>query len=316
MKDVFYVARIRPSPAIWLAQHRLALQDAWRALRQAGLGSLMTLLVIAVSLALPAALLALLEMGDNLTLNWQQENSITVFLQQEVDAETALTLAASMAERADVKTADILTSGDALEEFRRYSGFGDVLAALSTNPLPHQILVTPLDSASVDEIRQLASELQTLPESATVDYDQDWILRLNALLQTGKRLAHALAVGLAIAVIMIIGNTIRLEILNRHSEIEIAKLVGATDAYIRRPFLYTGLLYGALGASVSWLLVALLLLFIWIPLGQLEALYATQLTLRPFSLLRLGQVVPAGLLLGILGAWLAVGRQLKKIRPD
>ncbi len=310
------MARIRPGFTIWLVQHRVALQDAWRALRHAGIGSLMTVLVIAVALALPAALLALLDMGDDLTLNWQQENSLTVFLQPDIDAETALALAASMATRADVKTANILTSGDALEEFRRYSGFGDILAALSTNPLPHQILVTPLDAADVNEIRRLASELKTLPQAATVDYDQDWILRLNAVLKTGQSLAHALALGLAIAVIMIIGNTIRLEILNRHSEIEIAKLVGATDAYIRRPFLYTGLLYGLLGASVSWLLVAFLLLFISFPLGQLEALYATQLELRPFSLLRLGQLMPAGLILGILGAWLAVRRQLKKIRPN
>lgn len=297
-------------------QHRLALQDAVRALRQSVLASLMTLLVIAVALALPAALLALLELGTNLTDDWQQENSITVFLHNSLDDEAALLLAEQIAAREDVEQASLLTSGDALEEFRRYSGFGAVLDALSSNPLPHQVLVLPVQGANRDAIDQLAQALGALPGTDQVEYDQDWMLRLNAMLDTGKRLVEALALGLALAVIMIVGNTIRLEILNRHNEIEIAKLVGATDQYIRRPFLYTGLLYGMLGALLGWLLLGTLLLVLQGPLGRLELLYMTDFGLQPLSLVRLGQLLLAGWILGLLGAWLAVGRQLRSIRPD
>ena len=280
------------------------------------LASLMTLLVIAVALALPATLLAILDLGSHLVNDWDEQQSVTLFLKQEIDAESALSLSASIEEMDGVASAELRTSGDALAEFRIYSGFGDALNALDENPLPNLLLINPEETIDGERLEQIVKQLKQLPEADLVEYDQLWIERLESITATGKRLVQALGIILGLAVLMIIGNTIRLEISTRHSEIEIAKLVGGTNGFIRRPFLYTGFLYGSIGALTAWLLVALLLITLNEPLGRLEELYSTDLPLNAFDLLRLSYLFPSGIILGLVGAWLAVGRQLLNINPE
>jgi cell division transport system permease protein len=297
-------------------QHKRAIKIALSDLFRRPLASLMTILVLAIALALPATLLALLNLGEQLTSEWSSERTVTLFLKSDTDAEAALLLSATIEEMEGVDSTELRTSADALAEFRLYSGFGDALDALEENPLPNHILIRPSESSDNDAIKLLVNSLATLPESDLVEYDQAWVERLNSFTETARRFADALAAALAIAIAMIIGNTIRLEIATRHSEIEITRLVGGTDGFIRRPFLYTGMLYGFSGALLGWLLVSLLLLFLKSPLHELETLYATSLPLRPFDLQRLALLLPAGILLGMLGAALTVGRHLVTIQPE
>lgn len=300
----------------WLDQHKRSLHSAVNDLLRRPIASLMTLLVIAVALALPSTLLALLQVSDNLTADWSNERSITLFLKSGIEDEKALILSSSIESLADVVSTDLLTSADALAEFRLYSGFGETLDALATNPLPNLILVKPVDTITDESLETLINKLTKLPESDIVEYDQLWIQRLNAITAAGKRLALAFGIALAIAVVMIIGNTIRLEIANRHDEIEISRLVGGTNGFIRRPFLYTGLLYGLTGAFFAWLLVSMFLLTLHQPVNQLEQLYSAQLDLHAFDFFRLMLLIPTGLALGLSGAWTAVSRQLSTIQPS
>ncbi|HBH35176.1 MAG TPA: hypothetical protein DDW45_01840 [Gammaproteobacteria bacterium] len=171
------------------------------------------------------------------------------------------------------------------------------------------------DSSSI-EIRKLAAELKEESITDSIEYDQGWIERLQAITRAIRRVVQALGFGLGLAVMLIIGNTIRLEIMNRRQEIEVTRLVGGSDGFIRRPFLYIGLGYGLLGALIAWLLVSILLMLLSGPLGRLAELYDTAISLSAFSLHALLLLIPIGISFGLAGAWLAVSRHLSSINPE
>lgn len=278
--------------------------------------TLMTLLVIGITLALPASLLSLLQVSNSVAGNQPHIPSLSMFLKPGIIDEKALTLAATMEQKLEIERVELLTSADAMEEFREYSGFGNALDALQENPLPNVLLVHLADGIDRIALDNLVGELRSLPVTDTIDYDQGWIERLQAITDAIRRAIQAIGIGLALAVMLIIGNTIRLEILNRKQEIEVSRLVGGSDAFIRRPFLYTGLAYGLFGALLAWLLVALLLLIVSGPLGRLAHLYDAEISVAFFGAQALVILIPVGVILGLAGAWLAVSRHLVAIRPE
>jgi cell division transport system permease protein len=276
--------------------------------------SLLTMLVLGVALALPAGLRVLVENADALSDSWHGAADFTVYLKMNVDAVRARALAHEIEGRADVAGVRVIDRDQALAEFRARSGFGDALDALDGNPLPNTLVVHPTSGVS-GNVEAIAEELRKLPETDLVQLDTQWVQRLRAMLALAERVVDIATVLLGLAVAVVVGNTIRLEINNRSTEIEVTKLVGGTDTFIRRPFLYLGLCYGVAGAVAAAALVFAALALAAPRVGVLADLYGSSFRLTGLSARETVALVAGGGLLGWLGAWLATARHLKAIEP-
>jgi cell division transport system permease protein len=277
----------------------------------------MTAAVIGIALALPTGLYLLLDNIDRLSGSWDGQASLSVFLQTNVTEQAAAMLADRVAGWPEVGSVELVTPAQALDEFRQYSGFADVLDSLHENPLPAVLIVTPAPGhAHPKDAAGLQARLAALPETDLVQIDLEWVQRLAAILDMTRRGILVISVLLGLAVLLVIGNTIRLEIQNRREEILVTKLIGATNAFVRRPFLYGGVWYGILGALIAWLLVQAGFWLLADPVSHLAGLYQSAFRLQtlPWSMLNL--LLGGGILLGLLGSWLAVGRHLDAIEPD
>lgn len=298
----------------WLTHHLTTLFTSFGQILRTPLPSLMTAMVIGIALALPAGLYLLLENVQHLSNEWNGTAQISLFLKQTVGEEKAQNLADWLLQKKEISGVQIITPTQALEEYRNLSGFGQALTALEDNPLPY-VLIVQLATANTDLGERLLEELKRKPEIEVAQFDMLWLKRLFAMIALVRRGVIILASLLTLAVLLVIGNTIRLAIYNRREEIEIHKLFGATDAFIRRPFLYAGGWYGLLGGIIAWLLVHFCFWLLQDPVKQLSLLYYSQFELVTLDLLSSLALLLTGGLLGLIGAWLAVGRHLKEIQP-
>ena len=307
---------LRDRSQAWLQHHRLSARDSLRRLLYNPLASVLTWLVIGIALALPVSLFVALDNVRSVSGQWDSPAQISLFLRAEMSLQAARQLELRLAAWPGVAETRLVSRQDALLEFQQLSGFGDVLQNLDDNPLPNLILVTPADEFLHSE---KAAGLQAqLQEEAGVEralLDMAWVQRLNALMHLSQRLVLVLAAILALGVLLVIGNTIRLAIENRRDEIVVVKLVGGSDAFVRRPFLYTGLWYGLGGAMLAWLTVSLALWGLRSPLSALSLLYQSGFQLQGLGPMGGLQLLLLGALLGLSGAWLAVSRHLSKIQP-
>jgi cell division transport system permease protein len=294
--------------------HRDNLVDAVRRLRRQPFATLLTVLVIAIALALPAGLRVAVSNLGALSSGWQSAADFTVYFKLEVPTDRARALAREIASRPDVGSVQFVDRGTALEDFRAHSGFGSALDALEGNPLPDALVVRPASGAAGD-VEGIAAAIRKLPETDLVQLDTQWVARLRALLALGHRIVYLATVLLGLAVAIVIGNTIRLEIQNRSAEIEVTKLVGGTNGFIRRPFLYLGLCYGLAGAAAAYLLILGTLAILGAPVSHLAALYDSRFALAGLSWREAGVLLAGGALLGWLGAGLATARHLRAIEP-
>ena len=308
--------RRRLSPRIFLQRHAQVALDSLGRLYRNRVASLMTASVIAIALAMPSGLYLLLGNLERLSGSWDGQASLSVFLQQDISSDEAAALATQVGEWPGIESVQLITPAQALEEFTRQSGFADVLGVLEENPLPHVMIVLPSgeynDPAAANTLRE---RFEKLPETALAQLDLQWVQRLAAILDIAERVILIISALLALAVMLVIGNTIRLEIQNRRDEIVVTKLIGATNGFVRRPFLYSGIWYGTLGGSVAWLLVATGFWLLSEPVSRLAGLYHSDFSLETLPLPLLGILLAAGMLLGLLGSWLAVGRHLAAIEP-
>jgi len=272
--------------------------------------------VIGIALALPSGLYVLTGNLQRLSTQWDGGASLSLFLRHEVTTGQAGALADKLRQWPEIEQLRLITPQEALVEFRELSGFGDTLDTLDENPLPAVLAIKPADSAAQAEpAAALLERLRALPEVDLAQLDLQWVKRFNAIVDIVQRSIWVLASLLGLAVLLVTGNTIRLEIQNRREEIEITKLIGATSAFIRRPFLYSGLLYGLGGALLAAVLVELAFLQLNSPVRQLAGLYESSFRLQMLSFSESLTLLAAGSLLGLLGAWLAVGRHLADIEP-
>ncbi len=300
----------------WLMHHVYVFLASIKQFFRTPITNLMTAAVIGITLALPTGLLVLLENAHNLSANWGGTLQISLFLDVNVTDEVAHSLSEELLNRDDIQSVRVVTREEALNEYRELSGFADALDALDTNPLPAVLVLQPINiDANLDKNNGLLRELEALPEVDIAQFDIHWLQRLFAILEVIQRGIIVLASVLCAAVLLIVGNTIRLSIYSRHEEIEVNKLFGATNGFIRRPFLYTGLLYGLSGAIFAWLLVNLSFWLLEQPIKQLSRLYYA-----PFELITLtwqsgSLLLLIGVVLGIIGAWLSVERHLHEIQP-
>jgi cell division transport system permease protein len=298
----------------YLGLHRDNLVDALRRLRRQPFATLLTVLVIAIALALPAGLRVLVNNLGSLSGGWQGAADFTVYFKLEVPTDRARSLAREIASRPDVASVQFVDRGTALEDFRAHSGFGTALDALEGNPLPDALVVRPASGAAGD-VEGIAAALRKLPETDLVQLDTQWVARLRALLALATRIVGLATVLLGLAVAILVGNTIRLEIQNRSAEIEVTKLVGGTDGFIRRPFLYLGLCYGLTGGLFAYLLILATLVVLRPSVSALAALYDSQFALAGLSWRQTGVLLGGGALLGWAGAWLATARHLRAVEP-
>lgn len=276
----------------------------------------MTVLVIAIALALPAGLQILLDNGKNISQNWDGASRISLYLKIGLSEIKTKQLAENIRLDLAVEQVDIILPEQALADFGNRSGFADAIAELDDNPLPPTLVIQPRDQYSTpDASEKLLSAFRKLPDVELAQLDLDWVRKLYALLQLAEKAASALGAALGLAVLLIVGNTIRLSVQNRREEIEIVKLVGATDAFIRRPFLYTGFWYGFFAGLLCWLILEISLIWLQDPVADLAGLYQSQFAISGLNLKQSLQLIGISCSLGLLGSWLSVGRHIRSIEP-
>jgi cell division transport system permease protein len=276
----------------------------------------MTLLVIGIALLLPAGLFVILKNVEQVSGEWQHANRISLFLQDEISDKRGEQLAEQLQTWPDIVDVSFQSAQQSLNEFREISGLQSLLDTLPENPLPAVIIIEPEEAQQQEAIEALLERLDALPEVDLAQLDMQWLQRLRSINETGQRGITILAILLSMSVLLVIGNTIRLAILNRQTEIRVIKLVGGTNTFVRRPFLYTGMWYGFLGGVLAWIALLISLLIISGPIDELAALYDSQFTLKWFGGQMLFALPISGLLLGVMGAWLAVSRHLNAIEPS
>ncbi len=303
-------ARPRSGAGIWLDQHLFSFVSSLGRVLRRPWATLLTVGVMAVSLALPLGLWLALGNLQHFAGGVSQSRQIDVFLKAEVEAARAQAVAALLRERADVAAVELRTPAQGLEEFRQRSGLGAALDALDDNPLPYLLAITPAQ----DEAGLLAA-LQALPETDQIQHDAAWRQRLDAWLDFGRRLAWVLAALFGLGALLVVGNTVRLDIQSRREEIGVLQLLGASDGFIRRPFLYLGAWYGLAAGLLALTLVAAAASALRAPLAALTRSYGSAFALAGPSWQASVAVLAGSLLLGWLGAWLVTGHFLRQTRP-
>ncbi len=300
----------------WLTRHAQTLVGSLGRLSQHSLATLLTTLVIGIALALPACLHLLVTNAQRAVGGWNRTVSVSVYLKRPTAADEARRIAERLRQRRDIAEVDLVTAEEALKTFRNDSGFGAAIDALNENPLPHALVLLPaVEYATPEHLASLAAELRKLPSVDVVQLDTAWVERLAAILDAIRRGVLLAAGLLAAGILVIVGNTIRLDIQNRRDEIEVTKLVGGSDGFVRRPFLYSGVWYGIGGGILAWVLTAIVLAALRDPVARIAGLYGSGFELSGLGLEAGGMLVGAGILLGWLGSYLAATRHLRQIEP-
>jgi cell division transport system permease protein len=278
--------------------------------------TLMTMGVIAVALALPLFLSLLLQNARSATGNWNEAYDLSVYMDKKAGAVRVQSIAKQLRQRGDVATVRVITAEQALAEFRSDSGFGTALDALADNPLPDTLVVTPtLASSTPQGTETLKAAIAAMSDVQSVQIDTEWVKRLHAMLDLLRRVVLLTGGLLGVGIVLIVSNTIRLDILNRRAEIEVMKLVGASDGFTRRPFLYTGIWYGLGGGLLALLLVALASIVLARPVAQLAFLYGSRFGLEGLKAITGLAVLGLSVGLSWIGSWLAATRHIRAIEP-
>ena len=297
----------------YLLRHVQVLLATLGQMARAPLATLLTLTVIGITLALPSGLYVMLDNLERVRAGWDRGAQASLFLKRTMTEAGAHKLAQQIRAMSSVAGVDYISRDAALAEFKKQSGFGAALNALDSNPLPAVLVVRLTAESNPAAAESLIATFVRLPGVDLAQLDIEWLRRLAALLQLAERAVALLAAVLSLAVLLIIGNTIRLAVVNRQTEIEIIQLVGGTAGFVRRPFLYSGLLHGLLGGLFAWLLVEAGLLLLSGPARELAGLYSSSFALTGLGAEQGLFLTMAGSLLGWAGSRLAVGWQLRQI---
>lgn len=301
----------------YLNHHRRSARDSVSRLWHAPFSSLMTGLVMGIALALPAALLLLLGSLQSVSSGWDEAARVTVYLAPETDGERARELRERWRDISAVSEVELIEKDRALDRMKDSPGLGRSLDFLEDNPLPHTLVLTPRRQyQEAEALEDLSERLGKADGVDRVQLDLAWLQRLNAMADLLRRGAQVLAILLTVGVVLVIANTVRLAIENRRREIIVARLVGGTDAFVRRPFLYTGLWYGVLGGLLAWWLVEVAFWWLSGPVDHLAMLYDSDFSLVRPGLEEVGLLLGSSVLLGWLGAVWAVRRHLSAVEPE
>jgi cell division transport system permease protein len=307
---------------VYFSRHAQVLVGSLGRLARQPLASFMTMAVIGIALALPLLLNVFLQNARAAAGNLNAAFDLSVYLDNKAvggpadDAGRAQALAKQLRLRGDVAAVRVITADEALASFRSGSGFGRALDVLKDNPLPDTLVVTPtLDAGTPQGTETLRAAISAMPDVQLVQLDTDWIKRLQAILDVVRQTVILTGALLGLGVVLIVSNTIRLDILNRRAEIEVMKLVGASDGFTRRPFLYSGFWYGLGGGVLALLLVAFGTALLAAPVAHLALLYSSTFRLEGLSVVSMLAVLAAAAALAWAGSWLAVRRHIRAIEP-
>lgn len=301
---------------VWLSRHLQVALASLGHLVRSPLPTVMTIAVIAIALALPAGLFVVTRNLAALSESWDHSPAISLFLTPGTDVKQARALAAQLEAHSGIGKISLISPDEALADLRGQDGFNEAIRQLDKNPLPFVLSLQPAPAlASPDALDDLRRELEALPQADFARLDAQWVRRFQAILDLGKSGVALFGSMLALGVLLVVGNTIRLEIENRRHEIEIMELVGATPAFIRRPFLYTGCWYGLLGGVSAWILIAVVLLIAQGPVSRLADLYQARFPLFGMGLNASLTMLGGSLCLGLVGSWVSVGRHLVSVEP-
>ena len=300
----------------WRDNHSLVAGQSIQRLLATPLSSAMTILVLSIAITLPAALnIAIINIAE---LTGQANDSVqmSLYLQKQVSDSRGQALATDIRSWEGVASTDYISPATARKSFETMAGFEEIIASLPENPLPGVISVTLseqlLTTNSAEALRERAVKLEQVD---TAKIDLAWLQKVRAIVDFGERLAAGLTLLLSIGVVLVVGNTIKLSIDNRREEIIVTKLVGATNAFVRRPFLYMGLWFGLSGAIIAIVLLTLAKFALTNSLDALSELYGSAISLKGLGLLNSLTLVLSGAMLGWLGAWLASSQHIRALEP-
>ena len=300
----------------WFERHVQTLVGSLGRLWQQPFATMLTIVVIGVALALPACLHVLVQNVRVASGGWNSALDISVYMKPNASLDQAKRAAERIRQRRDVDEVTLIEADTALAEFRRNSGFGAALDALKDNPLPHALVVRPdAEYREAGRVQELSNELKKIDGVDIVQLDTEWVSRFNAILDVIRRGVFLAAVLFALGILVIIGNTIRLDIENRRGEIEVTKLVGGSDAFVRRPFLYNGVWYGLAGGLIAGLIVAIVVAVLSAPVQRIAGLYGSQFELQGVGVVGWAALLLGGALLGWLGSFIVATRELREIEP-
>ena len=305
----------RLSLAAWREQHLYsALSSLGRMWQRRG-ATVLTVLVMALALALPLLLHLAVRNLEHFGGMLREARELSAFMAPETEAEAISALAAELGRHAAVAAVSVKGPEDGLEELRQLPGFAEAVELLETNPLPSVLLVTPAPDAAPEAIHALAAEIQARPGVEYVQYDLAWRERLARALAVAERMVLVVATLFGLGVLLVVGNTIRLDVLSRAEEIAVVQLLGGSDGFVRRPFLYAGCWYGLFAAVLALVGSAVAQLALAAPVAGLAASYGSDFAVKGLGLDAVAATFAAGIVLGWLGAWAACGRHLSHGRP-
>ncbi len=280
---------------------------------RAPFASFMTCLIIGITLALPAVLFVALKNAELLSNTFQQTMQITLYLKDNVTENETQALARDLQTEKDIKSARAISPADGLKELQKQAGFDVTPGDLQNNPLPWVIVILPTEKASTPAaLEHLQARMKRFDIVDNVQLDILWVKRLASLITLTHRIMYALAIFLGLAVLLIINDTIRSTTEQHQKEIEVIQLIGGTDAFIRRPFLYAGIAYGLLGGIIAWLLVEFFLLLLKNPAHRLAELYSSDFHLAGMGLTTIVILLVMSMSLGLMGSWIAVTKYLQQ----
>ncbi len=299
----------------YFRNHQMVAVESLAKLLTTPASSLLTWLVIAIALTLPGALYMAVNNLQQLSGHFEASGQMTVFLSTDISPQESNALRLRVGSLEYVNKVVYVSPEQALEEFKQYGGIADALSFLDENPLPAVLLVEPPLGIDKSELEALVKQITSLRQVDSVQVDMAWVERLLALLALAQRLVAVVGVLLALAIVLVVGNTIRLSIAARTEEIRVIKLVGGTNAYVRRPFLYCGFWYGAIGGILAWLMLGLCWILLQGPVSDIAALYGADFYLQPLPFEPTCWLILSASLLGLLGSWWSVQRHLVAIEP-
>lgn len=294
----------------WLVQHRKAFLWAMRCLAATPLNTLLSLLAIGVAMALPAGGQMLLGNALQFARSANATPQVSLFMEVDAGRKAADAIAARLARHPGVESTLFVPREEALKRMQADESLAEVIAALPKNPFPDAFIITPRGD-NPEALERLRDELKSWPDVEHVQLDSAWVRRLDALLRFGRTAVAALAALLGIGLVAITFTTIRLQILTQRAEIEVSRLLGATDGFIRRPFYYFGILQGLAGGIVAWLIVFGIATLLAAPMADIAATYNATLSLHPLAIEDSLVLLVLAAALGWIGSALSLGRYLR-----
>lgn len=317
MNPAGWFRQLRRRNRAWLRRHSYSFFSSLGVLLQHRIGTLMTVMVLGIAMFLPLGLYTTLTNLEGLNLRQDEWSAVTVFFKTGTTKDEVQRVAEEIEQRWQPESLVIISPVQGMKDFREASGFGDSLDMLEENPLPWVMQVSP-QSGTTEQIearvQDLTSYLQSIDSVEVSQFDFKWLQRLGRMMELGQAAALVLVLLFGLAVIVVVANTIRLDVASHAEEIEILALVGAGNAFVRQPFLYSGLWYGLMGALLAAALLGLALLYLGRPLGLLLETYGSEFQLHGLGAYNTLWVLAGGGFLGWLGAWITVQRYLRRLK--